>query len=53
MADRAGASFVAVLGEREVADGTVTVRRLADRVEKTIPAGDLPGWLARLDEGMK
>ena len=29
-ADRAGAAFAAIVGERELADGTVTLRRLAD-----------------------
>lgn len=48
MADRAGAEYVAILGEREVADGTVTVRRLTDGVQKTIPAADVPGLMARL-----
>jgi len=37
MADRSGAAYAAVLGERELSEGTVTVRRLADGVEKTMP----------------
>lgn len=36
-AERAGARFVAILGEREVAEGTVTLRRLADGVEEIVP----------------
>ncbi len=37
MADRSGAAYAAVLGERELSDGTVTIRRLADGVEETVP----------------
>ena len=36
MADRAGAAFAAILGERELAEGAVTLRRLADGVQETI-----------------
>lgn len=36
MADRSGAAYAAVLGPRELADGTVTLRRLADGVEETV-----------------
>jgi histidyl-tRNA synthetase len=46
MADRAGAEFVAILGEHELADDTVTLRRLADGVQKTVPAGDVVGLLS-------
>ena len=49
-ADRAGATFVAILGERELADGAVTLRRLADGIQKTIPAVDAARWLTRLDD---
>ncbi len=49
MADRAGAVFVALLGERELSDGTVTLRRLIDGVQKVVPAGDVVDWLSRLD----
>jgi len=37
MADRSGAAYAAVLGERELSEGTVTLRRLADGVEETVP----------------
>jgi histidyl-tRNA synthetase len=50
MADRAGAAFVAIVGEREVADGVVTLKRLIDGIQKTVPAGDAVGWLTRLDD---
>ena len=50
MADRADADFVAILGEQELAEGTVTLRRLADGVQKSIPAGEVVRWLTRLDD---
>src|SRR6185295_10366320 len=49
MADRAGAQFVAILGEQELAGGTVTLRRLIDGVQKSVPVADLAGWLTKLD----
>ena len=50
MADRAGAAFVAIVGERELADGTVTLRRLVDGIQKVVPLADVAGWLSRLDD---
>jgi histidyl-tRNA synthetase len=50
MADRSGASFAAIIGEREVADGTVTLRRLADGVQESLGADDVAGRLRRLDD---
>jgi histidyl-tRNA synthetase len=49
MADRAGAQFVAILGEQELANDTVTLRRLVDGVQKSVPTADLVGWLTKLD----
>ena len=49
MADRAGAEFVAILGAKELAAGAVTLRRLVDGVQKTVPAADVVSWLTRLD----
>jgi histidyl-tRNA synthetase len=49
MADRAGAEFVAIVGEREAAEGIVTLRRLLDGVQKEVPAADVVNWLTRLD----
>jgi histidyl-tRNA synthetase len=49
-ADRSGAAFVAIIGERELAEGVVTLRRLADGIQKTVPAGEVPRWLTRLDD---
>lgn len=50
MADRAQATFAAIVGERELQDGTVTLRRLADGIQKTVPADDVARWLMRLDD---
>jgi len=49
MADRSGAAYAAVLGERELSEGTVTVRRLADGVEKTMPRNEAVQRLASGD----
>jgi histidyl-tRNA synthetase len=49
-ADRAGATFAVILGERELAEGVVTLRRMGDGIQKTVPAGDAAGWLARPGE---
>ena len=34
----------------ELADGVVTLRRLVDGIQKTVPAGDVTRWLLRLDD---
>jgi histidyl-tRNA synthetase len=49
MADRSGAAYAAVLGERELSDGTVTIRRLADGVEETVPREEAVKRLASSD----
>ena len=36
MADRAGAAYTAILGERELADGTVTLRRMTDGEQESV-----------------
>ena len=46
MADRAGASFAAIVGGRELERGLVTVRRLADGTQEEVPAEELTAWLA-------
>src|SRR5205085_7566339 len=45
MADRAGARYALILGPQEVADGTVTVRRLEDGHQETVPATDAAAWI--------
>ncbi|MFN2544979.1 MAG: histidine--tRNA ligase [Actinomycetota bacterium] len=47
MADRAGARFALIVGEREAADGTVTVRRLDDGHQETVPMTDVVAWISR------
>jgi histidyl-tRNA synthetase len=49
MADRAGAAFVAIVGEQELANDTVTLRRLVDGVQKSVPTADVATWVTRLD----
>ena len=49
MADRAGAAFAVILGEREAAEGLVTLRRLTDGVQEEVAAADVVNWLARHD----
>ncbi len=48
-ADRAGARFAAIVGEREVAEGLVTLRRLSDGAQEEVPAGEV---MDRLTSGM-
>jgi histidyl-tRNA synthetase len=45
MADRAGARFALILGDREAESGSVTVRRLEDGQEQTVPLTDVAAWL--------
>jgi len=45
MADRSGAAFAAIVGERELAEGVVTLRRLADGTQAEVAAGDVVNWL--------
>jgi len=47
MADRAGARYALIVGEREAEAGTVTVRRLEDGHEETIPATDVATWISQ------
>ncbi|HET9671220.1 MAG TPA: His/Gly/Thr/Pro-type tRNA ligase C-terminal domain-containing protein, partial [Actinomycetota bacterium] len=48
MADRTGASYAAIVGERELAAGVVTLRRLADGSQQEVPTD---GLVARLADG--
>ena len=49
MADRSGAAYAVILGEREVAAGTATLKRLADGEQEEVPIGDVVNWLSRTD----
>ena len=40
MADRTGAVYAAIIGEREAADGTVTLKRLLDGEQATVPIAE-------------
>jgi histidyl-tRNA synthetase len=49
LADRAGAIYAAILGDRELESGTVTMRRLADGEQEGVPLTDVVNWLSRQD----
>ncbi len=49
MADRSGAAYAAIVGEREVAAGSVTLRRLSDGEQERVPIDDVVNWLSRTD----
>jgi histidyl-tRNA synthetase len=49
MADRAGATYAGILGEREVASEVVTLRRLSDGEQEEVPLADVVNWFARTD----
>lgn len=46
-----GAAYAAILGERELADGTATLKRLDTGQQETVPLRDVPGHLARPSSG--
>jgi histidyl-tRNA synthetase len=46
MADRSGAAYAAILGERELGAGTVTMRRLSDGEQQSVGLGDVVNWLS-------
>ncbi len=45
MADRAGATYAAIVGEREAAEGRVTLRRLVDGAQDEVARADVVNWL--------
>lgn len=47
MADRAGARYAAILGEQEIAEGMVTVRRMEDGHQERVKLSEVGSWLAR------
>ncbi len=47
MADRSGARYAAILGEREVSAGEVTLRRLDDGVQESVSTEALAEQLLR------
>jgi histidyl-tRNA synthetase len=50
-ADRVGASYAAILGEDELAQGVVTVRNMASGEEQKVPVADGPKSLLRAVSG--
>jgi histidyl-tRNA synthetase len=49
LADRSGAAYAVILGEREVAAGTAILKSLADGGQEEVPIGDVVNWLSRTD----
>ena len=49
MADRSGAAYAVIVGEKEVAASTAILKRLSDGVQEEIPIGDVVNWLSRTD----
>jgi histidyl-tRNA synthetase len=47
MAERTGASVAAIVGEQELRDGVVTVRKMDDGTQKQIRREELVAWLSR------
>lgn len=47
MADRAEATYAAIIGEREAADGAVTVRRMSDGEQTTVAQEELAAWISQ------
>jgi histidyl-tRNA synthetase len=46
-ADRAGARYVLILGERELSDGSVAVRELATGEQTSVPIDEVVTWISR------
>lgn len=46
MADRAEARFAAILGEQELAEGMITLRRMADGHQERVKLSEVGSWLA-------
>jgi histidyl-tRNA synthetase len=49
MADRAGARYAAILGDRELEGGVVTFRRMSDGAQEEVALADVVNWLVRQD----
>ncbi|HEX6009218.1 MAG TPA: histidine--tRNA ligase [Actinomycetota bacterium] len=49
MADRGGARYAAILGERETEAGVVTLRKLDDGTQEEVSRSDVVNWLMRND----
>jgi len=49
MADRSGATYAVIVGEKEIAASTAILKRLSDGVQEEIPIGDVVNWVSRTD----
>jgi histidyl-tRNA synthetase len=49
MADRSGAAYAVIVGEKEIAASTAILKRLSDGVQEEIPIDDVVNWLSRTD----
>jgi len=47
MADRAGAKYAAIIGRKELQDGVVTMRRMADGDQEGIKLTEVASWISR------
>jgi histidyl-tRNA synthetase len=47
MADRAGARFAAIIGDKELEEGVVTLRRFEDGSQETVKLDEVGAWLKR------
>jgi histidyl-tRNA synthetase len=47
MADRSGAAYAAIIGDQELAEGVVTLRRLSDGHQETVKQDEVGSWLVR------
>lgn len=45
MADRAGASYAAILGQQELAEGAATMRRMSDGHQERVKRSEVASWL--------
>jgi histidyl-tRNA synthetase len=51
-ADRTGATYAAIVGDREAEAGLATLRRLSDGAQEEVALADVVNWLARGDGGV-
>jgi histidyl-tRNA synthetase len=49
VADRSGAAYAVILGERELAAETAVLKSLADGEQEEVPIGDVVNWISRTD----
>jgi len=47
MADRSGAAFAAIIGDREVDDGSVTMRLMANGSQEPVVMDEVAAWISR------